>query len=250
MRPRPVDRLIRDLVRRGHARDQAPGRGEAGRDLDEDGGEQSGGGETVAKAGIEVAEDADGEGAEGVCDLGVAGEAGGGEVVDDVAGEGDEEHDGHLLEFALVDDDEAEGEGRDEDEGVPARVLGAADDVRGCARGDAAVEGGADGDAEAEEEGVDDGVNHADRAGDDVARLEFEGAADFLARLAWPEGGGEEVGEDMAGYDLRTIYPGRMRAMADWASAEKQKSSPLRMEPNARARKLVRTAAVISKILE
>ena len=140
MGARAIDRLIGNLVGGGNARDQAAGSGEAGGDLDEDGGQQGGGGEAVAQAGVEVSEHADGEGAEGVCDLGVAGEAEGAEVVDDVAGEGDGEHDGHLLEFALVDDDEAEGEGRDEDEGVPGWVLGPADNVRGCFRGDAAVE--------------------------------------------------------------------------------------------------------------
>lgn len=31
-------------------------------------------------------------------------------MVDDVAYKGDAEHDGHLFEFALIDDDEAEGE--------------------------------------------------------------------------------------------------------------------------------------------
>ena len=38
--------------------------------------------------------------------------------------------------------------------------------------------------------------------------------------------------------------------MADWARAEKQNRWPPRMEPKARARKLVRTAAEISKTLE
>ena len=73
----------------------------------------------MTDAGVQVAKDADSEGAEGVCDLGVGGEAEGGEVVDDVADERDEQHDGHLFPFAVVDDDEAEGEGRDEDEFPP-----------------------------------------------------------------------------------------------------------------------------------
>ncbi len=47
----------------------------------------------------------------------------------------------------------------------------------------------------------------------------------------------------------RTIYPGRMSAIEDWARAEKQKRSPPRMLPNARARKDVNTAAEISKML-
>ena len=50
-------------------------------------------------------------------------------MIDDISDHSNAEHDGHLFEFALVDDDEAEGEGRDEDEWVPSRVGGAADDV-------------------------------------------------------------------------------------------------------------------------
>jgi hypothetical protein len=40
-----------------------------------------------------------------------------------------------------------------------------------------------------------------------------------------------------------------MRAMEDWAKAEKQKISPPRIEPKARARNEVSTAADISKTL-
>jgi hypothetical protein len=46
-----------------------------------------------------------------------------------------------------------------------------------------------------------------------------------------------------------TMYPGRIRAIDDWARAEKQKVLPLLIEPKARARKEVRTAADISKTL-
>ena len=151
--------------------------------MDEDGGEQGGGGEAVAEAAVEVGDDADGESAERVCDLRVRGEAGGGEVVDDVAREGDEEHDGDLLGAAVVDDDEAEGERGHEDEGEPGRHGGPAGGVVRGGLVDGAEDGGPDRDAEAEEERVDDGVDHADGAGDDVARLEFQGAAeDGVAR--------------------------------------------------------------------
>lgn len=136
----------------------------------------------MAEAGIEVAEAADRERAEGVGDLGVVGDARGGEVVDEEAGKGDEEHDGHLLGFSVVDDDEAEGEGWDEEEGVPGRVFGAASYVGVRFFVETAVEGGPDCDAEAEEEGVDDCIDHADRAGDDVFGLELEGAADYDRR--------------------------------------------------------------------
>ena len=108
----------------------------------------------MPQTGVEIAQDADGQGAEGVGDLGIADEAEGREVVDDVAGKGDDEHDGDLFPFALVDDDEAEGEGWNEDEGVvggervPAGHFGRGVGVQ------TAVEGGTDGDAETEEEGV------------------------------------------------------------------------------------------------
>jgi len=47
----------------------------------------------------------------------------------------------------------------------------------------------------------------------------------------------------------RTKYPGRMRAMADCARAEKQNKSPPLIDPNARARNEVRTAAETSNTL-
>jgi len=132
----------------------------------------------VAQAGVHVAEDADSEGAEGVCDLGVGGEAHGRVVVDDIADEGDEQHDGHLLDFALVDDNEAEGEGRDEDDAEPVRHAGRAGGSGDGVRVDGAVDGGPDCDAEAQEEGVDDCIDHPDGAGDDAPGLELEGAAE------------------------------------------------------------------------
>jgi hypothetical protein len=46
-----------------------------------------------------------------------------------------------------------------------------------------------------------------------------------------------------------TTYPGKMRAIADWDSAEKQNKFPPLIEPKARARKDVKTAADISKTL-
>ena len=90
-------------------------------------------------------------------------------MVHDVAGEGDDEHDGHLLGAALVDDDEAEGEGRHEDEFEPDGHGGFAGGVVGCVFVDGAEDGGPDRDAEAEEEGVDYRVDHADGAGDHVS---------------------------------------------------------------------------------
>lgn len=46
-----------------------------------------------------------------------------------------------------------------------------------------------------------------------------------------------------------TIYPGKIRAIADWDRAEKQKRFPPLIEPKALARKDVKTAAEISKTL-
>lgn len=47
--------------------------------------------------------------------------------------------------------------------------------------------------------------------------------------------------------ELRTSHPGRIKAMALCAMAEKQKRFPLLMLPKARARKLMRMVAEISK---
>ncbi len=103
----------------------------------------------MEEPGIEVSEDAHGERTEGVCDLGVGGEADGGEVVHDVADEADEEHDGDLFPFALVDDDEAESEGGNKNEREPAGGGVLARDLGGGVGIDAAVERGSDCDAEA-----------------------------------------------------------------------------------------------------
>ena len=46
-----------------------------------------------------------------------------------------------------------------------------------------------------------------------------------------------------------TTYPGKMRAMADWERAEKQKRFPSLIDPKALARNEVKTAALISKTL-
>lgn len=46
-----------------------------------------------------------------------------------------------------------------------------------------------------------------------------------------------------------TKYPGSIRAIEDWARAEKQKISPPLIEPKARARNEVRTAAETSNTL-
>lgn len=171
-----VDGLVRQLVRRRQPADQAAARGEARRHLHEDGREQRGGGEAVAEAAVQVADDADGEGAERVCDLGVGREALGREVVDNVAGEGDDEHDGHLLKPALVDDDKAEGEGGHEDEFEPDRHGGPASGVVGRVLVNGAKDGGADRDAKAEKQRVYHRVDHADGTSDDVARLELKRA--------------------------------------------------------------------------
>ena len=66
-----VDRLVRELVRGRQPADQTASCGEARRHLHEDGWQERGCREPVAQAAVEVSDDADGEGAEGVCYLGV-----------------------------------------------------------------------------------------------------------------------------------------------------------------------------------
>ena len=144
----------------------------------------------------QVRQDTNGEGAERLSNLFVVGEAEGGVVVDEVSDNGQKEHGWHLLPLALVDDDETGREGQDEDDFPPKGIAGRACDVGGSGRVDGAVDGGANGDAEAEEKGVNYGVDHADGAGDDVLRLQFEGAAeDGVAREDEGNGGLGEGGE-------------------------------------------------------
>ncbi len=128
--------------------------------------------------GIKVCKDADSEGTKGIGDLGVGGEANGREVVDDVADEADDDHHRHLLPFALVDDDQAQRKGRDENEGEPGWRFCSARHFGDSVRIDTAVKGRPDGDAETEEKGINDCVDHADGARDDIFGLEFQRAAE------------------------------------------------------------------------
>lgn len=86
-----------------------------------------------------------------------------------------DQHDGHLAPFGLVEDRDADDEQGNEAETPEGGNRVVAARAGGRVLVDEAVDGGADGDAEAEEEGVDDGVDDSDRTGDDGARLELEG---------------------------------------------------------------------------
>lgn len=98
-------RIACDLVGGSYAADKRPTGGQARGHLDEDGGEESGSGNAMMEAGVEVSKYANAEGAKGVCNLGIGGEALGGEEVDNVAGESNDEHDRSLVPLRLVDDD-------------------------------------------------------------------------------------------------------------------------------------------------
>lgn len=173
----PINRRVCDLIRARHTTDQTPASGQARRDLNEDGGKKSGHREAMTEARVHIPSNANGESAKSVCDLGVGWEANGGEVVDDVTKEGDYDHDGHILPLALVDDNQAESEGRYEHEGVPGRHSAFACDVGGGMPINASVEWSADGDAVAKEKGVNNGIDHPNRARDDVTGLKLEWAA-------------------------------------------------------------------------
>lgn len=94
----------------------------------------------MAKAGIKITKDADGEGAEGVGDLSIGGEAESGEMIDNIADKGNAEHDWHLFPFTLVDDDETKGERRHKDEFEPKGHFGVAGGFTDGVFIDAAVE--------------------------------------------------------------------------------------------------------------
>lgn len=181
-RPRGI---ASDLVGGSDATDQGAAGGQAGGDLDEDGGEESSGRDAMLEARVEVAENADGKGAEGISDLGVGREAFGGKVVDDVAGKGDDEHDGGLAPFRLVDDDQTHGEWGHEYEGIVRWKRSGAGRCGCCVLVHEAVDRRAYSDAEAEEEGVDDCVDHSYRTRDDGPRLEFQGAAYWVSLVIY-----------------------------------------------------------------
>lgn len=66
----------------------------------------------------------------------------------------------------------------------------------------ATIDGGADRGAEAEEKGINDCVDHADGAGNDASRLEFEGAA--KNGVAWQDECNGRLGEGGETKDIST----------------------------------------------
>ena len=163
----PRRRVSRDTIRARNATDQRATGRQATRDLYEDSGQEGRSRKTVSNATIHVTQNAHREGAKCITDLRILRKLGGREEIDEVPGKGDDEHDGGLFPFCLVDDDEAEGEGGDEGEGNVFGHLGGAGGGGGGVAVGEPVEGGSDRDAEADEERVDHCVDHADGAGDD-----------------------------------------------------------------------------------
>ena len=137
----------------------------------------------MAQAAVEVSDDANGEGAEGVSYLGVGGEALGGEMVDNVPGKGDDEHYRHLLVPALVDDDETERERGHEDKFVPDRHGCPASGFVGRILIDGTENRGADRDTKAQKQRVYHGIYHTDGTSDDVPRLKLKRATEDC--VAW-----------------------------------------------------------------
>ena len=70
----------------------------------------------MPKSTIQIPKHPNSKSTQRLTDLRVTGKATRGEEVDEVAGEGDQNHDGGLLPFCLVDSAEAHGEEGDEEE--------------------------------------------------------------------------------------------------------------------------------------
>ena len=99
-------------------------------------------------------------------------------MIDDEAGEGDDNHHRCLFPFTLVDDNETEGKGWDEEKGpIWGHRFLACYGRRGMFV-DHTEYRGANCDTEAKKEGVNDGVNHADAACNDITGLKLKGTAD------------------------------------------------------------------------
>lgn len=71
--------------------------------------------------------------------------------INSIADEGDEDHDGSLLPFRLIDNDQAQGESRHEYESIERWERGRASCSRRCVFVDEAVDCGTYRDSEAEE---------------------------------------------------------------------------------------------------
>ena len=175
--------MVRELIGGRQTADETAARSEARRDLHEDGGEQGGGRQTMAETTVEIPDHTNSESAKRVCYLGVRREALGREMVDDVPGKGDDEHDRDLLVATMVDDNQTERKGRHEDEFEPDRHGRRASSVVGRLLIDGTKNRGADRNAKAKKQGVYHGVDHTNGAGDYVTGLKLKRAAkDGVAR--------------------------------------------------------------------
>jgi hypothetical protein len=164
----------RQHVGRVDAAQQAARRRETTGNLCKDGRNERRGSNTVTNTRVEVGQDTDSQSTQGIGNGTTGLELAAAEKIDNVAGKGNDNHNGHLPPLGLVQDADTQDKGRYKGKG-DVRVDGVlALNVRGGVAVDDSVDGGADGDAEAEEEGVDDGIDDADGAGDDGARLELQ----------------------------------------------------------------------------
>lgn len=176
---RPIGR-IRRVAPRQHvggadAAQKATRRRQAAGDLCENGRDEGSCCNAVAEARVQIGEEADGQRAEGVRNLRTGCEFAAAEEVDNVASKGNDDHDGHLAPFGLVEDTDAEDEWRDKGKG-DVRVHGVlALRLRHGVAVEEAPESRTDGNAESKEEGVDDGVNDANGTRNNSPRLELQG---------------------------------------------------------------------------
>ncbi len=132
----------------------------------------------MTETGIQVGDDPDRQRAERLRDLGAIFERKGRVLVDDEAGTGDDDHDEHLADSPLTDDDETSGEDRDKDvrDFFSHRVF--AHDVRSRVLVHQSVKSGPDRDTVAEKKRIDHRIYQADGTGDDAFRLKLQRPAD------------------------------------------------------------------------
>ena len=111
---------------------------------------------------------------ESVGNLRTGGESLAAEEINNVAGEGDDNHGWHLGPFGLVQDRDAHNEEGDENEAVVRIERVVAHGCRGGAAVESAPDGCADSDAETDEQRINDGIDDSNRARNNSPRLQFE----------------------------------------------------------------------------
>lgn len=172
-RCRSIDQLGRvcEHICRSKAAQQTASRGQSSRNLDENGGNEGCGGDAVTDARVQIGQYAHSQSAESVGNLRAGHKLDTAKVVDNIASKRNDDHDGHLSPFSLVQDADANDEEWDKDESQLGSQRILAGDVGRGILIEKSPKGGSNSNAESEKKGVDDGVDNSNGSWDNGSGL-------------------------------------------------------------------------------